>query len=369
MKNIFIFIGLTLFFIYSLAGCGKEGGGKKKGTVINGVTGTVKKLVDGNTLLLTSGLKVQLLGVNKDYYETTRALLQNNNIIGKKVKLIAESREKNKKIISFTRTTVKAYVKLQPSGRSLNLMILDQNREAYDEAFMKDSLASWRKRFNGICKHDVNLPDLPLYMKQRTFLVQTDEGIGTGFFINENGLALTNGHVMAPADEKTAKACLYSDDPNDNNLYTQKIRHIKKIHWSQPLDQMDITIFTVDLLPGEKVPYFHLTKERAPIGSNVSTFGNPADRMTHVMYQANYTSGKISNYMLDENHGRPHTAIVTYDIPTNPGNSGGPVALDNGLVIAVHNMGEPTSQGLNSGIDILPVRKILDSLHLPYECK
>lgn len=354
---------LLVLLVVCCFGCSKK-------YKITGTKGEVKEIVDGNTIKLASGLKVTLLGVASDH-ETTKMFMLNNNIVGKTVKLIADKNEK-KPYYKKNSATVRAYVFLQPENVCLNGLILRQCARAdntiYSEANVTDSIDNWRQLF-AKCAHDGSLPDIALYMKQRTFLIATPEGLGTGFFINENGLALTNFHVLPKKYEQQARVYLYADNPDDSKLYTQKERNVKKILSYSPDNQIDITIFSVDLLDGEKVPFFHLSKEQVPVGRHVQTFGNPGDRVSGAIYTAKYSQGAIGSYMTDEQHGRPKMQLVTYDISTNPGNSGGPVALDNGVVVAVHDMGERNSQGLNAGINILQVRQMLDAAGLDYECK
>lgn len=337
---------------------------------ITGTKGEVKEILDGNTIRLSSGLKVRLLGIAPEH-ETTRVFMENNNLVGKNVKLVADKKDR-KQIFRKNSETVKAYVFLQPENLCLNGIILRQcalaDNTVYSEANVTDSVENWRKLFEK-CNHEGNLPDIALYMKQRTFLISTPEGMGTGFFINENGLALTNFHVLPKKYETQARVYLYADNPDDSKLYTQKERNVKKVLSYSPDNEIDITIFSVDLLDGEKVPFFHLSKEQVPVGRHVQTFGNPGDRVSGAVYTAKYSQGAIGSYMTDEQHGRPNMQLVTYDIATNPGNSGGPVALDNGVVIAVHDMGERNSQGLNAGINILQVRQMLDAIGQNYDCK
>lgn len=355
---------ISLLFAVCCFSCGT------KEHKITGTKGEVKEIVDGNTIKLSSGLKVRLLGVASDH-ETTRVFMENNNLVGKTVKLIADKKEK-KQTYTKNSATVKAYVFIQPENVCLNGLILRQCARAdntvYSEANVTDSIDNWRALFEK-CNHNGNLPDIALYMKQRTFLISTPEGMGTGFFINENGLALTNFHVLPKKFETQARVYLYADNPDDSKLYTQKERNVKKILSYSPDNQIDLTIFAVDLLDGEKVPFFHLSKEQVPVGRHVQTFGNPGDRVSGAVYTAKYSQGAIGSYMTDEQHGRPNMQLVTYDIATNPGNSGGPVALDNGVVVAVHDMGERNSQGLNAGINILQVRQMLDAIGQDYDCK
>ncbi|MBP5547863.1 MAG: trypsin-like peptidase domain-containing protein [Bacteroidales bacterium] len=354
-------LAVCLIAVTILSGCGS------RVHKITGTKGTVKEIINGNTIKLSTGLRVELLGIAPNH-ESTSTYMESINLVGQKVLLVADKQAKKQDYKKATEK-VRAYVFILPENVCLNGQILRQCARAdntvYTEANMKDSIENWRVLFKG-CNHEGNIPDIALYMKQRTFLVQTPEGMGTGFFIGSNGLALTNNHVLPPHYESSAVIYTYGKSADDSNSENQ--RKIKRVIYSSPLEDKDITIFQVDLNDGETVPYFHLSKVQAPVGSHIQTFGNPSDK-SGIMYTANYTQGTIGSYKTDDLHGRPNTHIVVYDIATNPGNSGGPVALDNGIVIAVHDMGSNAGEGINAGINILQVREMLDQLKLDYECK
>lgn len=368
MKKIYFKIAMVLLCALFLTACSTD-------HEIDGTKDTVKSIVNGNTIVLTKGLKVQLLGVAPGH-ETTTVFMTNNNIVGKKVKLLVDKKAK-KKTYQKSTSTVKAYVIVNPDMPDkycLNGQILRQcaksDHTIFSSVGVTDSLEVWRALLSG-CNHSEKIPDIALYMKQRTFLIVTPEGIGTGFFINDKGLAITNYHVLPKKYEGSAKVYMYGDNPDDSKIYTEKERNIDKIlAWSSD-DELDITIFAVDLLNGEEVPYFHLAKEQAPVGSHVQTLGNPGINGTDIFFTAKYTDGTIGSYLTGDQSieiGHPGN-LVTYNVDTNPGNSGGAVVLDNGLVIAVHTLGIKAMQGFNAGLNILQVREMLDGINADYECK
>lgn len=361
MKKVSLYVSVVLLLTLCLSACGG------KTHKITGTKGTVQEILDGNTIKLSTGLRVQLLGIAPGH-ESTSTYMENINLVGKKVLLVAD-RHNSKQTYQKATDRVRAYVFILPKNECLNGMILRQcalsDNTVYSEANMKDSIDTWRLLFQG-CNHEGNLPDIALYMKQRTFLVSTPEGMGTGFFISSDGLAITNNHVLPPQYANSSAVYLYEKKADNSEMYRHNERKVKQVIYS--VEDKDITIFRVSLNEGEIVPYFHLSKVQMPVGSHIQTFGNPSDK-SGITYTANYTQGTIGSYTTDAQHGRPNTQIVVYDIATNPGNSGGPVALDNGLVIAVHDMGSNAGEGINAGINILQVREMLDALNLDYDCK
>lgn len=332
--------------------------GSGSGTNITGYRGELKDVEKGNVIVLKSGLKVQLLGVKGGL--TSTEVFVKNNYKNARVSLVADSKGKQK--FSNNKSKVKAYVLLEKDRRvCINRMVLqDGRREAYSEANLRDSLNNFRKIFDEDTPSRIE--DLPLFMKQRTFIIMTNEGIGTGFFINDEGLALTNTHVLHQGDENSAVVVLYQEDAEDSKIYRDKKRRIKNIKFTSPFENggLDITIFSVDLENSEKVPYFNLVKSHTPVGKDCATFGNPK-QMT-----ATYYKGVISAYRDQDPLTGRDVPLVHYDMSTNPGNSGGPVCNEYGQIIAVHELGKKDDQGMNFGVDILAVRTVLDQMRLKY---
>lgn len=344
MKKLLIIV-IAIVVVVFLYNRQKPGGDES--TMINGYKGTVGA-VQGNVIKLESGLSVQMLGVKPDRIDVESFV--RSKYLDKSVTLWADS--KSDQYIPFSDAIVRAYVVVDEIGSCLNHLVVSEYPDAYSPIELTDS-AGWVPDE----EHPGKKNNLALYMKQRTFLVATDKGLGTGFFINENGLAITNWHVMTPEQEKQSMAILYQDNPDDSQVYRDKKRNIKNVLWSQNTNGLDITIFSVDLENGEKVPYFNLAKRSAAVGGICATFGNP-DGLT-----ASYSTGDISAYRPDKQRG---VRLMQYTMSTNGGNSGGPVCDEYGRVIAVHELGRKDLQNVNFGIDILQVRDVLNGLSVNY---
>lgn len=323
------------------------------GTSIKDYQSSIKS-VSGNVVELVSGLNVRLIGVESN--RTDVEMFIKNGYLGKSVTLIPDS--KGDQEITDPNGTVGAYVILNDTHECLNHLVVIQYPKAYRTMELSDS-TGWVKEKDSL----ISKPDLALYMKQRTFLikVKTDEGtsIGTGFFINDQGLAITNWHVLPDGAEGSSTAYLYKENPDDSKIYTDKKRRIKNVLWSEDTDGMDISIFSVELEQGETVPYFDLASQRAAVGIDCATFGNPLG------FTASYSAGHISAFR-EENRPNRKLMLMQYEMSTNGGNSGGPVCDKFGQIIAVHELGVKSAQGLNFGIDILQIREILDGLEFKY---
>lgn len=347
MKKFLIFAAIAGFILYLLI---SPGGG---GTSIKDYQSSIKS-VSGNVVELVSGLHVRLIGVEPN--RTDVEMFVKNGFLGKSVTLIPDT--KGDQEITDPNGTVGAYVILNGTRECLNHLVVIQYPHTYRAMELSDS-AGWLKDKVA----PTPKPDLALYMKQRTFLIEvkTDKGssIGTGFFINDQGLAITNWHVLAEGEETNSTAYLYKENPDDSKIYTDKKRRIKNVLWSEDTNGMDISIFSVELEQGESVPYFDLAPQRAAVGIDCATFGNPLG------FTASYSAGHISAFREQERPNRK-VMMMQYEMSTNGGNSGGPVCDKFGQIIAVHEQGVRAAQGLNFGIDILQIREILNGLEFNY---
>ena len=136
--------------------------------------GTVKD-VNGNVVELVSGLKVRLIGVEPN--RTDVEMFIKNNFVGKNVTVVFDS--KGDQEITSLEDTVGAYLVLDETDWSINHLCAIEYEDAYVPSELTDSL-DWV----GARVEPEKKKDLALYMKQRTFLIATSEGTGTGFFIN-----------------------------------------------------------------------------------------------------------------------------------------------------------------------------------------
>lgn len=140
-------------------------------------------------------------------------------------------------------------------------------------------------------------------------------GFGSGFFIDQSGIVLTNAHVVAGADQVTVTT-------HDGRKFVSK--DIK----SDP--KTDLAIVTLDP-KGANFTYLELgDSEEYEIGDRVIAFGAPFGLTGSV------TQGIVSA------KGRSAMSMNTYedfiqtDAAINPGNSGGPLVGLDGKVIGIN---------------------------------
>ena len=164
---------------------------------------------------------------------------------------------------------------------------------------------------------------------------------GTGFFISQNGLILTNRHV---AKGSKTLMVIMSDG-------TKASAHVVAID-----DQYDLALIQLTN-PGHNVPVVHLAPEDSPPeGADCVVMGFPM--IDQLGADLKITRGVVSSASQDQGNG----ADVLTDAKVNPGNSGGPIADKFGNVMAIVCMksittGEYDSYGI--GISAGHIREFL----------
>ena len=307
----------------------------------------------GNVIVTETGMNVYLLGVKEGDEIGTGFLLK---YVGETIHVIADS---NLDQDPAGTDSIWGYAVLD-DGLCINHMLLKQEPQLYSPVNLEDSLDSFRPK-----KDDVqDIQDMGLYLKQRAFLIEVPVGgglsnYGTAFFINDDGIAITNHHVFDGSDD--ANCYLYSTKYfDDSGIDSEKslTAYVRDIIYTDAA--LDITVFKVSMPQGTKSNYFCLAKKHISQGDKIFTIGNPVGQAE--ILTATLTDGIVSGYR-EQHSEKP---LVQYTLSTNHGNSGGPVCDKSGKVIAVHCMGDKTKQNVNFGIDILAVRNKLGKLGLYY---
>ena len=132
MKKILVIIVLVVLGIFIWKHVNKPSGIK-----VMGYKGLVTDVVNGNTIVLNTGLNVWLLGVepNRERAETWIR----NNLVVIIVELVSDSG--NEQTFNTVGTTVQAYVILISGEGKVcaNRLLVNDNRDCATLAFMKDS--------------------------------------------------------------------------------------------------------------------------------------------------------------------------------------------------------------------------------------
>lgn len=179
-------------------------------------------------------------------------------------------------------------------------------------------------------------------MRMRPQNQRPAQALGTGFIIREDGLIVTNNHVIDGADVI-------------NVQLTEKAKKYEaKLIGSD--ERTDIALIKIISSNGEKFPTAQMGSSKdLEVGEWVAAFGNPFGQ-GHTM-----TKGIISakGREIGEINRFP---LIQTDTPINPGNSGGPLVNLKGLVIGVNSAIDARAQGIGFAIPIDEVKEIIPQL-------
>lgn len=307
-----LIIASALALILGMSSCG---GTKKE--KITGTTAKVTEVIDGKTVKLSNNVTVSLLGV-EDNPETKKFL--EHNVKGKRVKLVADSKDPKQTYTKGNREKVKAYISV----------VGDRNLNSVNGRMIRTEVSPFMKV--GVNDSSFINPDsiatpltdaeLLAMLKPRTFLIQNPDGsIGTGFYISSKGVALTNAHVLSYSNW-VSDGTLIVPFNDDGSYDVSNHRFVNRILYSgsEENTQTDYTIFEVNL-NGEAVPFLKLAKKPELDGKKVAKLGCVTGEPAH------FSTGNISHTI---------NGVVSHSSKTNQGDSGSPLVNDRGEVIGVN---------------------------------
>ncbi len=171
-------------------------------------------------------------------------------------------------------------------------------------------------------------------------------GLGTGFIISEDGLVVTNNHVV------TGAALLQVWVPGEDEPVNARI-----------LGVSECSDLAVIQLSGDGYSPLSFRDDPATTGLDVYAAGYPAsDASTIEGVDYTLTSGIVSSLTADgETNWASVDDVLEHDARIRGGNSGGPLVDENGEVVAVNYAGIDASDQ-NYAISIADARPIIDEL-------
>jgi serine protease Do len=319
---------------------------------------TVVDIVNGNTIVLKNGLTVQLIGV-EDTPEAKEYLKE--NILDKKIRFATD--RSNTYTIKSSNQEVFAYIKTI-KGVSVNAELLKRRLSPLNREYLTDSLRAFQAYVNSdmttttaagqnreIPEEQTKLPETgkktpePKSLRQLVrmaepcvFLIYSldDEGnttgSGTGFFINEHGLAVSNYHVFKGSSQYKIK--------------TREGRYFPVSSIIHSDEDIDYIIFKVDI---DQSPYLQLSEELPEKGEDIFVLGNPKG------LESTVTRGVVSAFR------SLHTRndYIQIDAAISPGSSGSPVMNMQGQVIGIATAKLDECESCNFAVNIRLVEKNL----------
>ncbi|UCF43728.1 MAG: trypsin-like peptidase domain-containing protein [Planctomycetota bacterium] len=175
--------------------------------------------------------------------------------------------------------------------------------------------------------------------------VSSPAGMGSGFFINEQGYLITNYHVI----ERETRIEVTVFQKAKDGFEKKKFKKVK-IEAINPF--IDLALLKVEDLGDTAVTYAYLGDiESIRVGEEVFAIGNPLG------LERTVTNGVIST----KNRAFEGLVYIQTNADINPGNSGGPLFNLAGEVIGVTNMGYIFFGGLGFAIPIDYVKHFIEN--------
>ncbi len=171
---------------------------------------------------------------------------------------------------------------------------------------------------------------------------EVQEGTGSGFIMNANGLVITNAHVVKGADKVSVTL-------KDNRMLEGKVMGIDTI--------TDVAVIKIE---AENLPTVKLgNSEQIKPGEWAIAIGNPLGLDNTVTAGIISATGRSSSQVGDP---QKRVNYIQTDAAINPGNSGGPLLNAAGQVIGMNTAILRNAQGLGFAIPINQVQRIANQL-------
>jgi serine protease Do len=189
-----------------------------------------------------------------------------------------------------------------------------------------------------------NVRDLVKLIGEAVVQVRTPGGLGSGFFINEDGFLLTNFHVIEGETQISVE--VYSTRTGQLEPRTYKQVRIVAINKFE-----DMALLKIEDKDAPKFKYVPLgSADAMAVGERVFAIGSPLG------LERTVTEGILST-KTRELQGELYLQTTTQ---INPGNSGGPLFNLSGEVVGITNMKIAFGEGLGFAIPIEAVKYFLD---------
>ena len=184
---------------------------------------------------------------------------------------------------------------------------------------------------------------------------EKENGKGTGSIISNKGEIITNWHVVGNA--KKLHIWLLPDNPekmDERQLMGEPSFIATVINRNK---RKDLALIKVEGFPKNiKTIRFGKTSD-VSVGSTVYAIGHPSGEAW------TFSSGMVTqirpNYAWRYENSSHEADVIQHEVPTNPGNSGGPLLNEKGLMIGVNSFVRRDTQLINFSVAIEEVEAFL----------
>ena len=183
---------------------------------------------------------------------------------------------------------------------------------------------------------------------------QRQSGAGTGFIIRDDGVIMTNRHVVPAGTQKVSVTM------SDGTRYTD----VEVLGRTAQTNSLDVAFIKIRNLKDKKLPAVTLgDSAKMQVGDRVIAIGNALGQ-----FQNTVTAGIISGHGRDvvagDQGGNTEnlTDLFQTDAAINSGNSGGPLVNINGEVIAINTAIAGGAQNIGFAIPINDVKGLVNGV-------
>ncbi|WP_395022601.1 S1C family serine protease [Dongia sp.] len=181
-------------------------------------------------------------------------------------------------------------------------------------------------------------------------LVVNGDFIGAGAVLDQNGLVVTNHHVVAAAD--TVSVIFMPADGasvDGAKAYDATVERIDVV--------ADLALIRIKNPPPEMTLVKLGDPASVEIGEEVNAIGHPHGEFWS--YTRGYVSQIRPKYGWDDSFYQHQADVIQTQTPINPGNSGGPLLDDEGELIGINSFVDSEGQGLNYAVSVDEVTRVL----------
>jgi S1-C subfamily serine protease len=178
---------------------------------------------------------------------------------------------------------------------------------------------------------------------------QIERNIGSGFIVSQDGLIITNKHVVSNTEAS------YKVLTNDKKTYA-----VERIYRDPLNDLAILKINASGLTPMELGD-----SSKLKLGQMAIAIGTPLGEFTNTV-----TKGIISGLGRGITAGSAYEGyvekldnVIQTDAPINPGNSGGPLINSQGTAVGVNTAIADSGQSIGFAIPIIVVKNLIDNIN------
>lgn len=181
-------------------------------------------------------------------------------------------------------------------------------------------------------------------------LVVNGDFIGAGAILNQDGLVVTNHHVVAGADEVSVVFMPAAGASVDSaKTYDATVDRIDVV--------TDLALIRIKNPPQDMTLVTLGDPSSVEIGEEVNAIGHPHGEFWS--YTRGYVSQIRPKYGWDDSFYAHEADVIQTQTPINPGNSGGPLLDDQGELIGINSFVDSDAQGLNYAVSVDEVTRVM----------